>query len=107
MRLRQNRGRRPRKSVEGRWKLLSPARRRRSIDHVLERLGVSERRAYRTLGQHRSTQRQRSSGPSGEASLTADIIELARTYGRYGYRRVTALLNQAGWHVNHKHVQRI
>lgn len=41
------------------------------------------------------------------ANLTADIIELARAYGRYGYRRVTALLNQAGWHVNHKRVQRI
>jgi transposase InsO family protein len=74
---------------------------------VKERLGISERRACQTLGQHRSTQRQYPSGPSDEASLTADIIELARTYGRYGYRRVTALLNQAGWHVNHKRVQRI
>ena len=32
---------------------------------------------------------------------------MARTYGRYGYRRVTALLNQAGWDVNHKRVERI
>lgn len=39
--------------------------------------------------------------------MTADIIELARAYGRYGYRRVTALLNQAGWRVNHKRVERI
>lgn len=37
----------------------------------------------------------------------ADIIELAKQYGRYGYRPVTALLNQAGWHVNHKRVERI
>ena len=86
---------------------MSPARRRRCIDHVKERLGISERRACRTLGQHRSTQRQRPSGPADDASLTADIIELARSYGRYGYRRVTALLNQAGWHVNHKRVERI
>ena len=86
---------------------MSPARRRRCIDHVRERLGISERRACRALGQHRSTQRQHPSGPADEASLTADIIELARTYGRYGYRRVTALLNQAGWHVNHKRVERI
>ena len=77
------------------------------MDHVKERLGISERRACRTLGQHRSTQRQHPSGPSDEASLTADIIELARTYGRYGYRRVTALLNQVGWDVNHKRVERI
>ena len=39
--------------------------------------------------------------------MTADIIELARTYGRYGYRRVTALLRHAGWAVNAKRVQRI
>jgi len=74
---------------------------------VREQLGISERRACRTLGQHRSTQRQRPSGLADEVSLTADIIELARAYGRYGYRRVTALLNQAGWHVNHKRVERI
>ena len=86
---------------------MSPAGRRRCIDHVKERLGISERRACRTLGQHRSTQRQYPSGLSDEASLTADIIELARTYGRYGYRRVTALLNQVGWDVNHKRVERI
>ena len=86
---------------------MSPAGRGRCIDHVKERLGISERRACRTLGQHRSTQRQYPSGPSDEASLTADIIELARTYGRYGYRRVTALLNQVGWDVNHKRVERI
>ena len=86
---------------------MSPTRRRRCIDDVRERLGISERRACRILGQYRSTQRQYPSGPANEASLTADVIELARTYGRYGYRRVTALLNQAGWHVNHKCVQRI
>jgi transposase InsO family protein len=39
--------------------------------------------------------------------LTAAIIELAGQYGRYGYRRVTALLRQDGWHVNHKRVERI
>ena len=39
--------------------------------------------------------------------LTADIIELATQYGRYGYRRITALLRSAGWAVNAKRVQRI
>jgi putative transposase len=42
-----------------------------------------------------------------EAALTADIIALARQYGRYGYRRITALLRQAGWLVNKKRVARI
>jgi len=86
---------------------LSPARRRRCIDHVREELPVSERRICRVLGQHRSTQRKVPRGADDEEALTADIIELARQYGRYGYRRVTALLRNAGWHVNRKRVERI
>ncbi len=39
--------------------------------------------------------------------LTADIIALAREYGRYGYRRITALLRDAGWAVNNNRVERI
>lgn len=68
---------------------------------------VSERRICRVLGQHRSTQRKVPRGADDEQALTADIIELARQYGRYGYRRVTALLRDAGWHVNRKRVERI
>jgi transposase InsO family protein len=47
---------------------------------------------------------------SGEESrLVADIISLATRYGRYGYRRITAMLNNRdhGWQVNHKRVERI
>lgn len=51
-------------------------------------LGISERRACRALGQHRSTQRKIPTTPGDEAALTADIIELARQYGRYGYRQI-------------------
>ena len=68
---------------------------------------VSERRACQVLGQHRSTQRKKPRTRDDEAALTADIIELAKTYGRYGYRRITALLRHAGWAVNAKRVQRI
>ncbi len=42
-----------------------------------------------------------------EALLVADITSLAARYGRYGYRRITALLNDKGWRVNHKRVERI
>lgn len=76
-------------------------------DYVTAELGISERRACRALGQHRSTQRKNATTPDDEAALTADIVELARQYGRYGYRRVTALLRQAGWTVNKKRVKRI
>jgi transposase InsO family protein len=68
---------------------------------------VSERRACAVLGQHRSTQRKVPRGKNDEEQLTAGIIALARQYGRYGYRKVTALLRQAGWLVNAKRVERI
>jgi len=59
------------------------------------------------LGQHRSTQRKVPQGRADEEALTADIIALASEYGRYGYRRITALLREAGWAVNVKRVERI
>src|SRR5215213_8500200 len=89
-------------------KLLSPARRRACIEHVRRELRVSERRVCRALGQHRSTQRKRPRGRDDEEQLTADIIELARQYGRCGYRKVAELLRStAGWVVNDKRVERI
>ena len=60
-----------------------------------------------TLGQSRSTQRRVCVMREDESMLTTAIIDLATEYGRYGYRRVTALLNRQGWHVNHKRVERI
>ena len=47
------------------------------------------------------------SGAEDEQALSDDIIALARQSGRYGYRRVTALLRDAGWTVNRKRVERI
>ncbi|QOL80033.1 IS3 family transposase [Pseudooceanicola spongiae] len=88
-------------------KLLSPSRRRQCIDHVRQTLSVSERRVCRTLGQHRSTQRKVPCGLPDEARLTEDITALAEEFGRYGYRMITGLLNNSGWHVNHKRVERI
>jgi putative transposase len=68
---------------------------------------VSERRVCRVLGQHRSTQRRIPTGREDDERLTADIIELARQYGRYGYRKIAELLRNAGWVVNDKRVERI
>ena len=45
--------------------------------------------------------------PDDEAALRDEIVALAKIYGRYGYRRVTALLRVAGWCTNHKRVERI
>ena len=69
---------------------------------------MSERRACATLRQHRSTQRKEPKDREDEERLTADIIELARRYGRYGYRKIAGMLrDQAGWVVNDKRVERI
>lgn len=70
-------------------------------------LGVSERRACRAVGQHRSTQWRRPTRSTDEQRLTEAIVNLASRYGRYGYRRVWALLRADGWHVNLKRVHRI
>jgi putative transposase len=61
------------------------------------------------LGQARATQRLRPLISSEESRLVADITSLATEYGRYGYRRITAMLNNSnkGWQVNHKRVERI
>ena len=70
-------------------------------------LTVSERRACRVLGQVRRTQRYTPRVADEEAVLTAEIVSLASAYGRYGYRRIMALLSAEGWRVNHKRVERI
>jgi len=77
------------------------------VELVVAKHGVSERLACRVLGQHRSTQRKKPTRPDDEAALTADITSLATQYGRYGYRRITAMLRQRGWRVNAKRVARI
>jgi hypothetical protein len=77
------------------------------VEHVARRLGVPERRARAALGQHRSTRRKAPRIPGDEARLTAEIVGLAKRFGRYGDRRITALLRRAGWAVNRKRVERI
>ena len=73
----------------------------------MSKFSVSERFACRVLGQHRSTQRKKPEGRPDEEALTAEIVRLASRYGRYGYRRITAMLRSEGWTVNAKRVERI
>ncbi len=68
---------------------------------------MSERHACRLLGQGRRTQRYTPTLRSDEDALTLAIITLASQYGRYGYRRITPLLKQAGWQVGKDRVGRI
>jgi len=77
------------------------------VEQVLSRYEVSERHACRLLGQGRGTQRYEPVRRVDEDALTRAIVVLAAQYGRYGYRRITALLQGAGWEVGKDRVERI
>ena len=77
------------------------------MEHVQGALLVTERRACRVIGQHRSTQRKLPQGRPDEDALTRPIIALASEYGRYGYRRIWALLRRQGWDIGVGRVERI
>ena len=93
------------RGLEG--KLLSPPARRKVVEMVCEKLEVSQRRACQVLTQPRATQRYALGTDLETETLVRRIVELASRYGRYGYRRVTAMLRREGWRVNHKRVERI
>jgi transposase InsO family protein len=77
------------------------------VQKAQEVLDVSERRVCRALEQPRSTQRYIGRQPNDEEAVTNRVVALASQYGRYGYRRITALLQNEGWKVNHKRVERL
>jgi hypothetical protein len=77
------------------------------VEHAREKYEVSERHACRLLGQWRRTQRYAAIQRIDEEALTEAIVAVASEYGRYGYRRITALLQGAGWQVGKDRVQRI
>ena len=77
------------------------------MERARQKYGLSERHACRLLGQWRGTQRYGPLRRTDEDALTRAIIALATQYGRYGYRRITALLQSAGWQVGKDRVQRI
>jgi putative transposase len=69
--------------------------------------GSTVSRACRIVGQPRGTQRYTTIVRADEDALTQAIITLASQYGRYGYRRIKSLLDEAGWDVGCDRVQRI
>jgi len=55
----------------------------------------------------RSSFRYQSTQKDDEEELRLAMIKLAKRYGRYGYRKISALLRMEGWKVNHKKVERL
>jgi putative transposase len=72
-----------------------------------DRLGISERRACRYVGQHRSTQRHEAFTAEDDAALRAELRRISRRRPRWGYRRAHQLLLDQGWTINRKRTQRL
>jgi putative transposase len=85
---------------------VSPARRRRAVQHLQRVFGVSQRWACQLVGQHRSTQRHHRVEPDRDRALRAELRQFSRAH-RWGYRRAHAQLLQQGWCVNRKAIQRL
>jgi putative transposase len=88
-------------------KLVGPSRRRRAVEMLQERLGVSQRRACAIVGQHRSTQRHQPALADPDRDLRQRLRCFARRHPRWGYRRAHAVLRREGWALNRKKVQRL
>jgi len=77
------------------------------VRYIKQQCEYSERRICRALGISRSAVRYEPQPRLDEPALTSAIVGLAAQYGRYGYRRVHALLASQGWQVSHGRVMRI
>ncbi len=87
---------------------MTPGRRRRAVGTLQERFGVSERRACRVVGQHRSTQRKQPRPPRGEDErLAGRLREIAGDHPRWGWKTAHTILLREGWSINRKRTRRI
>jgi len=83
--------------------MVTPDRRRRAVTVLQVRFGVSERRACRVVGQHRSTQRRPARPvPDAEVKLRRRLRRFARRHPRLGWRKAHTVVRREGWVVNHK-----
>lgn len=73
----------------------------------MKKLDISERKACRVIGQLRTTQRYEKVIDPEREKLRAKIIELAKEYGRYGYKTITSMLQMEGFEVGKDRVHSI
>lgn len=87
---------------------MTPQRRRRAVDTLQERFGVSERRACRLAAQNRSTQRKpRPRRRDADERLASRLREIATDHPRWGWKTAHQILRREGWALNHKRTRRI
>lgn len=77
------------------------------MSYLCRRYKVSERRACRLVGQHRSTQRYEPMPDDFEVRLVKAMRQLAEIHPRWGYRQIHRLLVEDGWKVNRKRIERL
>ena len=88
--------------------MVTPDRRRRAVSVLVERFGVSQRRACRVVGQHRSTQRRPSRPePETDVKLRRRLRRFARNHPRLGWRKAHTVVRREGYCVNHKKLRRL
>ena len=86
--------------------MVAPAARRRGVEHLIQEWSLSERRACRLTGLHRSVARYRPR-PRDEAALIARLKALATAHPRYGYLMLHAMLQAEGLVQNRKRTYRL
>ena len=86
---------------------MSPSRKREAVDHLENSFSVSERRACRVLNQPRSSHRYERKPSDEEGRLVCRIHELVLQYPRFGYRRITVLLQREGFETGFDRVYRL
>ena len=87
--------------------MVGPPQRRRAVEMLQDRLGVSQRRACEIVGRHRCAQRYEPAEADSDWDLRAELRNFADGHPRWGYRRAHAVLVRRGWRANPKKVQRI
>lgn len=87
--------------------MVGPGRKREAVVRVRQRLETSERRACKSLGQPRSTQRYEGRRREADAGLVRAMRRIAAKEARAGYRSVARYLRREGWEINDKRVHRL
>ncbi|MBU3606989.1 IS3 family transposase [Polynucleobacter nymphae] len=78
-------------------KLLSPTRRKNAAQLLMDQHSISERTACSLVGLSRAAYRYMPLPRDDEEPLRAEVIRMASTYGRYGYRLIASMMRNAGW----------
>jgi putative transposase len=87
--------------------VVGPSPKRKVAQQLVAQQGCSERRACQVVKLGRSSYRYRERPDAFESRLRERIQSLCRRYPRYGYRRITVLMQKEGWKVNKKRIQRL